>query len=89
LARDLRVLVRQRIAAGDSDSAVIDYVVARYGDFVRLKPPFDAHTWALWLGGPILLIAGVATIVVQRRRRPAAPEPLTEAERQRLDELLK
>jgi cytochrome c-type biogenesis protein CcmH len=89
LARDLRVLVRQRIAAGDSDDAVIDYVVARYGDFVRLKPPFDARTWALWLGAPLLLIAGVAAIVVQRRRRPATPQPLTEAERQRLDELLK
>ena len=89
LARDLRILVRQRIVAGDSDGAVIDYVVARYGDFVRLKPPFDARTWALWLGAPVLLIAGVAAIVVQRRRRPATPRPLTEAERQRLDELLK
>jgi cytochrome c-type biogenesis protein CcmH len=89
LARDLRILVRQRIAAGDSDSDVIDFVVERYGDFVRLKPPFDARTWALWLGPPILLvIAGVAVFVRNRRPRDAM-KPLSAAERQRLDELLK
>jgi len=88
LARDLRILVRQRIEAGDSDDQTIQFVVSRYGDFVRLKPPFNAATWALWLGAPALLIAGIVAIVVQRRRDPpAAPPPLTEAERRRLDEL--
>ena len=88
LARDLRILVRQRIEAGDSDDQTIQFVVSRYGDFVRLKPPFNAATWALWLGAPALLIAGIVAIVVQRRRNPpAAPAPLTEAERRRLDEL--
>ena len=88
LARDLRILVRQRIEAGDSDDQTIQFVVSRYGDFVRLKPPFNAATWALWLGAPALLVAGIVAIVVQRRRnRPAAPAPLTEAERRRLDEL--
>jgi len=88
LARDLRILVRQRIVAGDSDDQAIQFVVSRYGDFVRLKPPFNAATWALWLGAPALLIAGIVAIVVQRRRNPpAAPAPLTEAERRRLDEL--
>jgi cytochrome c-type biogenesis protein CcmH len=89
LARDLRILVRQRIAAGDSDSDVIDFVVSRYGDFVRLKPPFDARTWALWLGAPILLAIAAATIFARSRRPRELARPLSAAERRRLDELLK
>jgi cytochrome c-type biogenesis protein CcmH len=89
LARDLRVLVRQRIAAGDSDRDVIAFVVERYGDFVRLKPPFEARTWALWLGAPILLAVAGATIFVRARRRRVSPAPLTDIERRRLDELLR
>jgi cytochrome c-type biogenesis protein CcmH len=68
LARDLRVLVRERVVAGDSDQAVIDYVVSRYGDFVLLSPPVKPETWLLWFG-PLLLIAGAGTAIVLRARR--------------------
>jgi cytochrome c-type biogenesis protein CcmH len=87
LARDLRKIVRQRVAAGDSDQQVVAWMVARYGDFVRLKPPFDAQTLLLW-GSPILaLAAGAAAVAASRRRGVAAPAPLTDEERQRLAEL--
>ena len=59
LARDLRVLVRERLVSGDSDGQVIDYVVSRYGDFVRLRPPFKAPTYALWLGPALIGGAGL------------------------------
>jgi cytochrome c-type biogenesis protein CcmH len=89
LARDLRRIVRQRIIAGDSDQQVIDWMVARYGNFVRLRPPFNAMTLVLWGAPGIALLVGGAAVVVSRSRRPAAPEPLTEAERRRLADLLK
>ena len=87
LAKDLRKLVRQRIGAGDTDQQATDWVVARYGDFVRLKPPFTWVTAALW-GSPVIAI-GVAMIAVfvLRRRPPATPSPLTPAERARLAQL--
>jgi cytochrome c-type biogenesis protein CcmH len=89
LARDLRRIIRQRVVAGDSDEQVMDWMVARYGNFVRLSPPFNALTLVLW-GAPVLaLAAGFVAVVVARRRRPADPAPLTEAERQRLSDLLK
>lgn len=87
LARDLRKVVRQRVAAGESNQQVIAWMVARYGDFVRLKPPFDAATLLLW-GSPILALAVGAIAVFATRRRPAAaPAPLTDEERRRLAEL--
>jgi len=89
LARDLRHIIRQRIVAGDSDRQVIDWMVARYGDFVRLRPPVNAMTLALWGAPGIALLAGVAAVLIARRRRPAAPAPLSDAEQQRLAELLK
>jgi len=94
LARDLRVLVRERLTAGDSNEQVVDYVVSRYGDFVLLAPPFKAATYALWLGPAVLAIAGVIAVVVFYRRRGAAsgaagtPPPLNEAEKRRLAGLL-
>ncbi len=92
LAHDLRVLVRERLAAGDSDAQVMDFLVARYGEFVLLKPPLSWHTAALWgLPPAILLLGVVALIVVVARRRSAAPQEaanLTAAEEQRLSELL-
>ena len=90
LARDLRLVVRERLMAGDDDAAVIDYVAARYGDFVLLRPPFKPATWALWLGPP-MVAAGAAFAVFRRirRRRPGATAPpLTEAERRRVVEAL-
>lgn len=92
LAHDLRVLVRERLAAGDSDGEVTDYVVSRYGDFVLLRPPFKASTYALWLG-PLVIFAtgGVAVIVYYRRRRAGKSDPavtLSEQERLRLAALM-
>jgi cytochrome c-type biogenesis protein CcmH len=89
LARDLRRLIRQHVAAGDSDQQVIDWMVARYGNFVRLRPPFNAMTLMLWGAPAIALLAGIAAAVIARRRRPAMPAPLTDVERQRLADLLK
>ncbi|MCA6110263.1 cytochrome c-type biogenesis protein [Bradyrhizobium cenepequi] len=72
LARDLRILVRERIAAGDSDRQVIDFLVARYGEFVLLKPRFNPHTLLLWLVPPLVLVGGGVTLWRFGRRRPAA-----------------
>jgi cytochrome c-type biogenesis protein CcmH len=91
LAKDLRLLVRERIAAGDTDDQVKQFVVARYGDFVLLRPPFKPKTWLLWLGPALIAGAGVVGVALFWRRRtsrPAAPAPLSEAERARLDALL-
>lgn len=75
IARDLRLLVRERLLAGDSDAAVRDYVVARYGEFVLFRPPFTARNAILWLAGPALLIAGGGLAFAFIRRRASAPEP--------------
>ena len=69
LARDLRLLVRERIAAGDSDAQVIDFLVARYGEFVLLKPRFERQTLLLWLVPPLLLFGGGAALWMHTRRR--------------------
>src|SRR5260370_5076170 len=89
LARDLRLLVRERLTGGDSDQQVLDFLVARYGEFVLLKPRFAWHTAVLWLGPPALLLGGALLLLVFGRRRsraglsPAARdvEVLTQAER--------
>jgi len=87
LAKDLRGLVRARIAAGDTDAQATEWVVARYGDFVRLRPPVNAVTALLW-GSPVLAVgAGLAAVLMARRRRVVAPAPLSDAERARLAEL--
>jgi cytochrome c-type biogenesis protein CcmH len=88
LARDLRHIIRERVVAGDNDQQVIDWMVARYGDFVRLRPPFNMMTLVLWLAPGIALVAGAVTVFIARRRRPAAVAPLSEAEQQRLADLL-
>ena len=92
LARDLRVIVRERLSAGDSDGEVIEFVTARYGDYVLLRTPFKTTTYLLWLGPLILLAAGAVAIAVffLRRARNDAPgaAPLTTDERARLERLL-
>lgn len=75
LARDLRILLRERIAAGDSDAAVMDFLVARYGEFILLKPRFNPHTLILWLAPPAVLAAGAIVVFVSMRRRRNAPSP--------------
>src|SRR5262245_3586050 len=70
LARDLRILVRERLQAGDSDRQVIDFLVARYGEFVLLKPRFSAHTALLWLGpAAVLLVGAFGLFLIARRQR--------------------
>ncbi len=90
LARDLRVLVRERLTQGDSDEAVLDYVVSRYGEFVLLKPRLSARTVLLW-GAPIgLILVGIVAVFIFTRRRAALPEgqKLTADEEKRIQELL-
>jgi cytochrome c-type biogenesis protein CcmH len=87
LARDLRGIVRQRVAAGDSDERVVAWMVARYGDFVRLSPPFNAVTLLLWLSPLLALAAGAFAALRGARGRRAEPAPLSSLERQRLAEL--
>jgi cytochrome c-type biogenesis protein CcmH len=93
LARDLRLLVRERIAAGDSNSQVLDFLVARYGEFVLLKPRFERKTMLLWLLAPLLLLAGGFALWWQNRRRAqagadAAAPPLTPDEEAKLAALM-
>ncbi|CAN7595682.1 cytochrome c-type biogenesis protein CcmH [Bosea sp. LjRoot90] len=90
LAKDLRILVRERLTAGDSDGAVIDFVVARYGDFVLLRPPMNMRTIALW-AAPFLIVLFGAVFIWRQRNRSAAPASatLTAEEQARLDELVK
>ena len=91
LARDLRLLVRERIRDGDSDTAVINYVVSRYGEFVLLKPRLSAKTMILWAMPVLLLVIGGVSLLLALRRRPAQPvaAALTPEERARMDELLR
>ena len=74
LARDLRLLVRERIAAGDSDAQVMDFLVARYGEFVLLKPRLNSHTWLLWLLPPLALVGGGLALWMHNRRRGESAE---------------
>ncbi len=91
LARDLRLIVRERLQAGDSDSQVRAFVVARYGDFILLKPPFKMETLLLWLAPGMVLLGGAGALVLfaRRRRAPAAPEQLSANEAAKLAALLK
>lgn len=88
LARDLRRIIRKQVAEGKSNKQIIAWMVARYGDFVLLKPPFEYSTLLLW-GAPVLTLgAGAAAIVIARRRPSSCPTPLSDEERQRATELL-
>jgi cytochrome c-type biogenesis protein CcmH len=89
VAHDIRRAVRQRLVAGDTDRQVLDYMVARYGDYVLLKPPFNTRTLVLWLGTPVVLLLGMIGLWFAAGRRSTAlgPAPLSDAERARLDAL--
>jgi cytochrome c-type biogenesis protein CcmH len=90
LARDLRLLVRERLVAGDSDAEVLDFVVGRYGEYVLLEPTRDGANLILWIAGPAMLLGAIAiaSVYILRRRIATPPDALTDAERQRLGELL-
>lgn len=93
LARDLRLLVRERLVAGDSDAEVIAWLVDRYGEYVLLEPPATGSNLILWVAGPALLVVALGGAGLYLRRRRSAPEtaaaPLSETERARLAEILK
>lgn len=92
MARDMRILVRDRLLEGDSNAEVRQYLVDRYGDFVLLKPPFKPATWLLWLSPVLILAGGAAAAWTFYHRRdaeaPAVPAPLSDAEQARLRALL-
>ncbi len=88
----MRLLLRERLAAGDNDQQVRDFLVRRYGQFVLLRPPIEPATYVLWFGPFAVLAIGAAGIAVYLRRRSAGesvPAPLDESERRRLARLLK
>ena len=93
LARDLRLVVRERLVAGDSNEQVMNYVVARYGEFILLRPPFRPGTLLLWLTPLVALVGGLAWMLVGWRRRRLqgaipATAPLSEDERRALEKVL-
>jgi len=90
LAHDLRILLRQRLVGGDSDQQVLDYIVARYGVFVLLDPPFEPATYFLWLAPPLVVLGAGALLISRAQRHRAEPETaaLTEEERARAALLL-
>lgn len=90
LARDLRLLVRERLVAGDSDEATIQYIVDRYGEYVLLNPVFAPHTLLLWIAAPLVLLIGALALVFGLRRKGALPTgtpPLTDEEKRALEAL--
>ena len=91
LAKDLRLLVRERLKAGDTDQQIVDFIVARYGEFVLLKPRFEAHTLLLWFATPAVFLAALLLIALAYRRRKASAEtlaPLSVNEKRKLKRLL-
>ena len=92
LAHDIRVLVRQRLLAGDTDAQVRQAIVDRYGQFVLLNPPVEAATYLLWFGPVAMLLVGFVGVAIWLRRRPVSAidaAPLNEEEQRRLDTLLR
>lgn len=89
VARDLRLIIRERLVAGDSDAAVVDYIVARFGEGVLFNPPAKGVNLVLWLAGPALLLAGIGVALTAARRRLASEVALSSEEAARLREILK
>ena len=89
LAHDVRVLLRERLLAGDSDAAAIRFITDRYGDFVLLDPPLKGATAVLWMAPPARLVVAFGGVLLAARRRRAPPAPLTAEEQARLATLLK
>lgn len=93
LARDLRILLRERLVAGDSDEEAVAYIVDRYGEYVLLNPPARGSTWVLWAAGPLMLLIAAGVGFGYLRGRAKAPSveqaPLSAQEQARLDDILK
>lgn len=88
LARDLRKIVRTRVAAGESEAQITAWLVSRYGDFVRLRPPVNAGTLLLWASPLVFLLIGGATVFAVRRSTTPTPAPLSPDEQKRLRRLM-
>lgn len=89
ISRDLRIIIRERLVAGDSDAEVVDYIVARYGEFVLFNPRPDGSNLILWLAAPALLLAGLGVAVAAQRRRRGTPEvELSDSDEARLRKIL-
>lgn len=88
ISSDLRIIIRERLVAGDSDQEVLDFLVARYGEFVLFDPPKSGSNLILWLAGPAMLLIG-GGIALATRRRAAPEDTLSDDEQRRLDEILK
>ena len=91
IARDLRLLVRERLVAGDSDQAAVDFIVARYGEYVLLEPTTTGANLVLWIAGPAMLLAalGIGGLYARRRSSAAAPEALSAEEEAQLREIMR
>lgn len=94
LAKDLRIIIRERLVEGDSDAQVEDFLVERYGDFVLLKPPFKPATYLLWIGPFLLLLLGGLGVALYLRREArgsaaeSGPVPLSDTEKEKLERIL-
>lgn len=89
ISRDLRIIIRERLVAGDSNEEVIEFVVDRYGEFVLFNPRASGWNWVLWLAGPVMLLLGILLALPILRRKAAPVETLSPEEEARLQELLK
>ncbi len=88
ISRDLRLIIRERLVAGDSDDEVVDFIVARYGEFVLFNPRATGSNLILWLAGPVMLLVAGGIAVLALRRRPVPDDGLTPEEEARLKDLL-
>lgn len=89
IARDMRIALRERLVAGDSDAEAVAFLVDRFGEYILLRPTRDGANLILWAAGPVLLVVGLGVaILALRRRAPPPAEPLSEAEKARLERLL-
>lgn len=91
ISRDLRLLLRERLVAGDTDAQAMQYLVDRYGDYILLNPKVEGANILLWLAAPIMLIlaGGVAFVTIRTRSTAAGPDALSDAEQKRLDEIMR
>jgi len=89
ISRDLRLIIRERLVAGDSDAEVVEFIVSRYGEGVLFNPPAEGANLVLWLAGPALLLIGIGVAVAANRRRVVPETTLSAAEESRLQEILK
>ncbi|MEN8839837.1 MAG: cytochrome c-type biogenesis protein [Octadecabacter sp.] len=91
ISRDLRILLRERLVAGDTDDQAVQYLVDRYGDYILLRPRVEGANFALWLAAPLMLLlaGGIAAVTIRGRSRAAGPEELSAEEQARIDKIMR